>query len=276
MTLVPLTSLEDSRLDAYARLTEAQLRSKIEPEKGIFIAESFKVIERALQAGYEPISFLLEEKWIDRCETLFSLKERDIPAFVLPTEQIRELAGFTLTRGILAALRRPALPSVREVISDAQCVAVMEEISDPTNLGAIFRNAAALKIDAVLLAPTCSDPFLRRTVRVSMGSVFQVPWTRATCDATEWPESVFEALQQLGFTTIALALSEDALDIRDPMLKQAKKRALFFGGEAHGLKAATIAACDQVAKIPMAHGVDSLNVAASSAVAFWELCNKID
>lgn len=271
MPIIHLNSLEDDRLDAYVRLTEPQLRNKLEPEKGIFIAESFKVIERALRAGHEPLSFLLEEKWIERCEPMLAQIPEDVPAFVLPTDEIRRLTGFTLTRGILAAMRRPPLRDLSEVLDNAQHVAVFEGITDHTNLGAIFRNAAALNVDAVLLTPTCCDPLYRRSVRVSMGTVFQVPWTRIGTDHHDWPDPAIEQLKQRKFMTIAMALDDRALDIRDPRLVQTDKRALLFGTESDGLTEATIAACDHTAMIPMANGVDSLNVAASTAVAFWQL-----
>lgn len=271
MALVYVDSFDDARLDAYVRLTEPQLRNKLEPEKGIFIAESFKVIERALQAGHEPLSFLLEEKWIERCGPMFAELD-DIPQFVLPSDEIRKLTGFTLTRGILAAMKRPVASSVEDVVCNARRIAVLEGLTDHTNLGAIFRSAAALGVDAVLLTPTCCDPLYRRSVRVSMGAVFQVPWAWTSDNHTDWPDKGLATLSDLGFQTAAFALVEDTLDLHDEKLATCEKLALVFGTEADGLSKQTIAQCNYTVKIPMAHGVDSLNVAASSAVAFYELC----
>ena len=269
-----LEALSDARLDAYARLTEAQLRNKLEPEKGIFIAESAKVIERALQAGYEPQSFLMEEKWLEPSRALLDLVSVEVPIFVLPTEEIEKLTGFELTRGILAAMRRPDLPSVEELVANARRIAVLEGIVDHTNVGAIFRSAAAMNVDAVLVTPHCCDPLYRRAVRVSMGTVFQVPWTRIGETVADWPEKGIARLQELGFSTAAFALTEDSLELGDPCLAECDKLALVFGTEGDGLAGSTIAACDYTVKIPMREGVDSLNVAAASAVAFWELCQK--
>ncbi len=274
MPIVRLSSLGDARLDAYARLTEAQLRNRLEPEKGIFIAESLKVISRALDAGYEPCSFLMGEKWLDSSAGVLDRIDESVPVFVLPPEELKQLTGFELTRGILAAMRRPALPSVDGLLAHAKRIAVLEGIVDHTNVGAIFRSAAALDIDAVLVTPTCCDPLYRRAARVSMGTVFQVPWTRIGKTVGDWPEAGLATLRELGFATAAFALADDALSIDDARLHACERLAMVFGTEGDGLAASTIAHCDYTVKIPMAHGVDSLNVAAASAVAFWELRSR--
>lgn len=267
------TTLDDSRLDVYARLTEVQLRNKLEPEKGIFIAESSKVINRALDAGYEPLSLLVPEHRLDREAALIARIEAwSLPIFVLPAEEIEKLAGFELTRGVLCAMRRPVLLSVDQLVKDARRIAVLEDITNHTNVGAIFRSAAALGIDALLVTPACCDPLYRRAVRVSMGTVFQVPWTRIGLTENDvWPVQGLKLLNNLGFATAALALSDDSVSLDDPILKSCEKIALVLGTEGDGLSHHTIAACDYTVRIPMAHGVASLNVAAASAVAFWEL-----
>ena len=273
--IINLETIDDPQLDAYARLTEAQLRSRLEPEKGIFIAESSKVIERALDGGMQPLSFLMDQKWV---EPLRPLVERasfeqgaDLPVYVLPHDELKKLTGFELTRGALAAFRRPPLPAMEDVLAGAQRVAVLEDITNFTNVGAIFRSAAALGVDAVLVTPTCCDPLYRRCVRVSMGTVFQVPWTRIGTTKEDWPGAGLELLHRLGFKAAALALSHDSVTLDDPQLKAEEKLALVLGTEGDGLAAETIAQCDYTVLIPMQHGVDSLNVAAASAVAFWEL-----
>lgn len=274
-----LDSLDDPRLDAYARLTEAQLRSKLEPEKGIFIAESYKVIERALDGGMEPLSFLMDEKWIEPMQPLVerangrrrALGADGVPVFVLPRKELQKLTGFELTRGALAAFRRPPLPAVADVLAGARRVAVLEDITNFTNVGAAFRSAAALGIDAVLVTPSCCDPLYRRCVRVSMGTVFQVPWTRIGSTPKDWPTRGLALLKKHGFATAALALTHDSVTLDDPRLKAEEKLALVLGTEGDGLAKETIAQCDYTVLIPMQHGVDSLNVAAASAVAFWEL-----
>ncbi|WP_139651887.1 TrmH family RNA methyltransferase [Raoultibacter phocaeensis] len=271
MPIMRLSSLEDPRLDAYARLTEAQLRNRLEPEKGIFIAESIKVIERALNAGYKPRSLLMEEKWLDASAGVLGRIDPEVPIFVLPADELKRLTGFELTRGILAAMGRPKLPSVESLLADARRVAVLEGIVDHTNVGAIFRSAAALGIDAVLITPTCCDPLYRRSARVSMGTVFQVPWTRIGEVAGDWPEKGLALLRSLGFSTAAFALTDESLSIDDERLHACERLAMVFGTEGDGLAPSTIAQCDWTVRIPMAHGVDSLNVAAASAVAFWEL-----
>ena len=273
--IINLETIDDPQLDAYARLTEAQLRSRLEPEKGIFIAESSKVIERALDGGMQPLSFLMDQKWI---EPLRPLVERasaeqgvDLPVYVLPHDELKKLTGFELTRGALAAFHRPPLPAVEDVLAGARRVAVLEDITNFTNVGAIFRSAAALGVDAVLVTPTCCDPLYRRCVRVSMGTVFQVPWTRIGATKEDWPGAGLDLLHHLGFKAAALALSHDSVTLDDPQLKAEEKLALVLGTEGDGLAAETIAQCDYTVLIPMQHGVDSLNVAAASAVAFWEL-----
>ncbi|MBQ9954955.1 MAG: RNA methyltransferase [Eggerthellaceae bacterium] len=274
MPLIRIDSLEDSRLDAYARLTEAQLRNKLEPEKALFIAESGKVIERAFEGGMEPLSLLMEEKWLESMAQLIARMEAahpELPVFVAPHDELEKLTGFELTRGALGAFRRPALRDVREVLAEARLVAVLEDITNHTNVGAIFRSAAALGVDAVLVTPACYDPLYRRAVRVSMGTVFQVPWTRIGTDVRDWAAEGIPLLKSMGFTTAAMALSDDSVSLDDPALNSAEKIALVLGTEGDGLAPATIARCDYTVRIPMAHGVDSLNVAAASAVAFWQL-----
>lgn len=286
----PIASLEDERLDAYMRLTEVQLRNKLEPEKGIFIAESEKVIDRALAAGYEPLSMLVPDHklaglsvLIDRVQAAacaHASKRADdgdgkrtfeVPVFVAPAEQITQITGYELTRGVLCAMRRPQLPSVEKLLEGAHRVAVLEDITNHTNVGAIFRSAAALNVDAVLVTPGCCDPLYRRAVRVSMGTVFQVPWTRIGSEVGEWPTPGMERLRSLGFKTAALALKDDSVSLDDERLNAEDKLALVFGTEGDGLCDETIAQCDYTVKIPMSHGVDSLNVAAASAVTFWQL-----
>ena len=259
------------QLDVFARLTEGQLRSRLEPEKGIFIAESPKVIERALDAGYEPVSLLMERKHISGQGRDIIARCGDIPVYTADREVLAGLTGYQLTRGVLCAMRRPPLPSVEAVCANARRVAVLEGIVDSTNIGAIFRSAAALNMDAVLVTPTCGDPLYRRAVRVSMGTVFQVPWTRIGDQPADWPGPGLERLRELGFKTAAMALSDTAISIEEPCLIAEKKLAIVLGTEGDGLVPRTIADCDYTVRIPMSHGVDSLNVAAASAVAFWQL-----
>lgn len=272
MALVRLETLSDPRLDAYARLTEAQLRNRLEPEKGIFIGESLKVVERALAAGYRPQSFLMEESWVEASAALLARVDEAVPVFVLPASEIEQLTGFNLNRGILAAFSRPTMPCVAELLQDARRVAVLDGIVDHTNVGALFRSAAALGVDAVLVTPACCDPLYRRAVRVSMGTVFQIPWTRIGATVVDWPEKGLGLLNELGFKTAAFALSDRSIDLDDPVLGECEKLAMIFGTEGDGLATRTIEGCDFTVKIPMAGGVDSLNVAAASAVAFWQLC----
>ena len=259
------------QLDVFARLTEGQLRSRLEPEKGIFIAESPKVIERALDAGYEPVSLLMERNHISGQGRDIIARCGDIPVYTADREVLAGLTGYQLTRGVLCTMRRPPLPSVEAVCANARRVAVLEGIVDSTNIGAIFRSAAALNMDAVLVTPTCGDPLYRRAVRVSMGTVFQIPWTRIGSGVSEWPQPGIQRLRELGFKTAAMALSDTAISIEEPCLIAEKKLAIVLGTEGDGLVPRTIADCDYTVRIPMSHGVDSLNVAAASAVAFWQL-----
>ena len=269
--IMEVSDLTLPALNVFTRLTEAQLRNRLEPEKGVFIAESPKVIGRALDAGYEPVSLLMEPRHIDGQGRDIIARCEGIPVYTASREILEGLTGYALTRGVLCAMRRPPLPSVEDVCANARRVAVLEGIVDSTNVGAIFRSAAALNIDAVLVTPTCGDPLYRRAVRVSMGTVFQVPWTRIGSEPSEWPEPGLERLRKLGFQTAAMALSDDSVSIDDPRLAAEEKLAIVLGTEGDGLAERTIAECDYTVRIPMAHQVDSLNVAAASAVAFWEL-----
>lgn len=269
--IIEITDFSAPELDAFARLTEAQLRNKLEPEKGIFIAESPKVIQRALKAGYEPVSLLTERKHLGGQAKDLVAMLGDVPVYTADDDLLEGLTGYALTRGVLCAMRRRVMPTVEELCKDARRVAVLESIVDATNVGAIFRSAAALGIDAVLVTPTCCDPLYRRAARVSMGTVFQVPWTRIGETAADWPERGMERLKALGFQTAAMALSDDSVSVEDPSLRDVEKLAIILGTEGDGLSADTIADCDHVVRIPMREGVDSLNVAAASAVAFWEL-----
>ena len=269
--IIEVSDLAAPELDVFARLTEAQLRNRLEAEKGVFIAESPKVIGRALDAGYEPVSLLMERKHIDGQGQDIIARCGDIPVYTADREVLADLTGYALTRGVLCAMRRPSLPSVEELCAGARRVAVLEGIVDSTNIGAIFRSAAALRMDAVLVTPTCGDPLYRRAVRVSMGTVFQVPWTRIGGQPSDWPEPGLEQLQALGFKTAAMALSDDSVSIEDPRLAAEERLDIVLGTEGDGLAQHTIAGCDYTVRIPMSHGVDSLNVAAASAVAFWEL-----
>lgn len=283
MRFIHLDSIDDERVAAYVNLTEIQLRNRLEPSKGLFIAESPKVIDRALAAGREPISLLVEESWIDGMSGMFDVIEKrwgdDIPVYVASPEQLKRLTGYRLHRGALAAMKRWSLPSVEEVCRGARRVAVMENIVDHTNVGALMRSAAALDVDAVLVTPSCGDPLYRRAARVSMGTVFQVPWTRIGGDDKHyWPFTGMQELHDLGFTTVAMALEDDSISLAELVrrLNNAEtesdhidKLALIFGTEGDGLSHHTISRADLTVKIPMSHGVDSLNVAASSAVAFY-------
>ena len=262
--IINITDFNAPELDIYARLTEVQLLNREFPEKGIFIAESPKVIERALNAGYEPISILVEKRTIDGEAKEIIERCGEIPVFAAEFEVLKELTGFPLTRGLLCAMHRKPLLSMKEICAGAQRIAVLEDVMNPTNIGAIIRSAAALNIEAVLMTPGCSNPLYRRAIRVSMGTVFQVPWTFAD-------ENWQEELKEMGFKTAAMALCDDTLSIDDEQLAKEEKLAIVLGTEGDGLAAKTIAGCDYTVKIPMANGVDSLNVAAASAVAFWEL-----
>ncbi|MBQ8639332.1 MAG: RNA methyltransferase [Lachnospiraceae bacterium] len=269
--IIELTDFMAPELDVYARLTENQLLNRHEPHKGIFIAESPKVIERALNAGCEPLSLLLEKKHVDGQARDVIARCKDIPVFTAEFDVLTQLTGFQLTRGVLCAMRRPPLPSVEDVCAGAKRIAILENVMNPTNVGAIFRSAAALHMDAVLLTPACSNPLYRRAIRVSMGTVFQIPWTYIGKDASEWPGQGIAALRSMGFRTAAMALSDDSVSIDDPQLMAEDKLAVILGSEGDGLALHTIADCDYTVKIPMSHDVDSLNVAAASAVAFWQL-----
>lgn len=266
--IVEITSILAPELDIYARLTEPQLRNRRDESKGVFIAESPKVIEHALDAGYEPLSMLMERKRIQGAAGELIGRCGDIPVYTGDRELLSQLTGYELTRGVLCAMRRPVLSTVEEICANARRVAVLDGIVDPTNVGAIMRNAAALNFDAVLLTSTCCDPLNRRAVRVSMGTVFQIPWTRIP---DRWPEPGMEWLRNMGFKTAAMALCADSVNVDDPRLMSEEKLAVVLGTEGGGLSADTIAACDYTVCIPMSHGVDSLNVAAASAVAFWQL-----
>lgn len=266
-TIIPITDFDAPELDIYARLTENQLINRQEPEKGLFIAESPKVVERALDAGYQPVSLLLERKHIEGEAKRVIARCGGIPVYTAEFDVLTQLTGFQLTRGVLCAMRRPPLPSAEEICRGARRIAVLENVMNPTNIGAIFRSAAALNMDAVLLTPACSNPLYRRAIRVSMGTVFQVPWTFVD----SWPDGGTAMLRSLGFCTAAMALSSEAVSIDDPRLMAEEKLAIVLGTEGDGLAASTIAGCDYTVCIPMSHGVDSLNVAAASAVAFWQL-----
>ena len=263
--LIEINDITAPELDVFARLTEAQLRSRLEPEKGVFIAESPKVITTAVENGYQPLSFLMERRHAAGDAAALLARFPDVPAYTAEREVLARLTGYTLTRGVLCAMRRPQLPTVEEVCATARRIAVLENVMNPTNVGAIFRSAAALGMDAVLLTSAGSDPFYRRASRVSMGNVFLIPWTYL-------PEGDWVAqLHALGFQTAAMALRDDSLTLCDPRLAAAEKLAVVLGTEGDGLADGTIAACDYTVRIPMSRGVDSLNVAAASAVAFYQL-----
>lgn len=271
---VRLESLDDPRLDAYARLTEHQLRSRLEPERAMLVAESRNVIDVALAQGLEPLSFLVDESHLASAADLFARAPEEVPVFVLPQEQLDRLCGFKVTRGLLACFRRPAERGVAEVLDGARNVVVLEDLVDVTNVGALFRSAAALGADAVLLSPRCADPLCRRAVRVSMGTVFQVPWAHfGSWPAEQGRTDGIGLLRARGFKTAALALRDDSYSLGDERLRGIDRLAMLFGTEGDGLANSTIEACDVTVRIPMQHGVDSLNVAAATAVAFWELCH---
>ncbi|MBO5207750.1 MAG: RNA methyltransferase [Lachnospiraceae bacterium] len=269
--IIEITDFAAPELDIYARLSEAQLLNRHEPEKGLFIAESPKVVERALDAGCVPVSLLLEKKHIEGEAREVIARCGDIPVYTAEFDVLTQLTGFQLTRGVLCAMLRPKLPTVEEVCRDARRIAILENVMNPTNIGAIFRSAAALNMDAILLTPACSNPLYRRAIRVSMGTVFQIPWTFLNDDSLAWPHQGMNLLQNLGFKTAAMALSDQSVSIDDPQLMAEEKLAIILGTEGDGLAASTIADCDYTVRIPMSHGVDSLNVAAASAVAFWQL-----
>ena len=273
MNKIEITDLALPELQVYTSLNEAQLLHYYEPAPGIFIAESPKVIERALEFGCEPISLLMEQKDFDTRGKNIIAKCKNIPVYTAKIEVLEQITGYKLARGMLCAMHRPAMPSAEEVCKNARRIAVLENVVNPTNVGAIFRSAAALNMDAVLLTSACSDPLYRRSIRVSMGTVFQVPWTIFP-EKEKWPEDGMACLQKLGFKTAAMALRDDSVSIDDAGLMAEDKLAVVLGTEGDGLGGTTIADCDYTVKIPMAHGVDSLNVAAASAVAFWQLGNR--
>ena len=269
--VIEITDFSAPELDVYARLTEAQLLNRFEPAKGMFIAESPKVIHRALDAGCIPVSLLMERKDIDGSAADIIARCPEIPVYTADEDLLCNLTGYHLTRGVLCAMRRPQLPTMEEICQNARRIVVLENVQNPTNVGAIFRSAAALGMDAVLLTPGCSNPLYRRSARVSMGTVFQIPWTFTGDDISQWPHPGMDKLKELGFKTVSMALRDDSYSIDDPLLCQEEKLAILMGSEGDGLTDDTIASCDFTVKIPMYHGVDSLNVAAASAVAFWEL-----
>lgn len=270
--MIEITDFDAPELDVYARLTEAQLLNKDHPEDGLFIAESPKVISRALDGGYEPVSVLVEKKQVlEDAETIAVLgKCGNVPVYTAEFEVLTKLTGFKLTRGMLCAMKRRRLPGLQEICNGCDRIAVLENVMNPTNVGAIFRSAAALYMDAVILTGGCSNPLYRRASRVSMGTVFQIPWTFVD-NSVIWPEEGMKILRELGFKTAAMALKEDSPSIDDPELMKEDKLAVILGTEGDGLAPETIADCDYTVMIPISHGVDSLNVAAASAVAFWQL-----
>lgn len=270
--MIEITDFDAPELDVYARLTEAQLLNKDHPEDGLFIAESPKVISRALDGGYELVSVLVEKKQVlEDAETIAVLgKCGNVPVYTAEFEVLTKLTGFKLTRGMLCAMKRRRLPGLQEICNGCDRIAVLENVMNPTNVGAIFRSAAALHMDAVILTGGCSNPLYRRASRVSMGTVFQIPWTFVN-NSVIWPEEGMKILRELGFKTAAMALKEDSASIDDPELMKEDKLAVILGTEGDGLAPETIADCDYTVMIPMSHGVDSLNVAAASAVAFWQL-----
>ena len=269
--IIKIKEFDAPELDVYARLPEVQLLRYYEPQPGLFIAESPKVIERALDAGYEPVSLLMEERHIETEGSKVIPKCGDIPVYTAEFDVLTRLTGFKLTRGMLGVMRRKRLPDIRQIITEKRRIAILENVVNPTNVGAIFRSAAALGMEAVLLTAGCSDPLYRRASRVSMGTVFQVPWTMMDAKSCIWPQDAMAILKEEGFKTAAMALKEDTVRIDAPELLKEDKLAVILGTEGDGLADSTIADCDYTVKIPMMHGVDSLNVAAASAVAFWEL-----
>ena len=293
LNIIRITDFTSRELDIYARLSENELLCRHKPEEGMFIAESPNVIERAFNAGCVPVSILIEEKELEKEATRILARPEcaGIPIFTASFEVLSQLTGFQLTRGLLCAMKRPKLPSVEEICTNARRIVVLENVVNPTNVGAIFRSAAALNMDAVLLTVGCSNPLYRRASRVSMGTVFQIPWTYICPDIPKkspenlkykmtntnppkWPEDGMKQLKELGFKTAAMALSDKSVSIHNSELLKEEKLAIILGTEGDGLTDTTIADCDYTVKIPMAHGVDSLNVAAASAVAFWQLGNQ--
>ncbi len=270
--IIKIENLDDTRLDIYARLNEAQLYRYNEPADGIFVAESPNVIERALDFGCKPISMLVESKYIEGRAANVISRCGDIPIMHATADVLIGITGFNLTRGMLCAMKRPILPSMEDILRDARRIVILEDVVNPTNVGAIFRSAAALGMDGVLLTPPCSDPLYRRATRVSMGTVFQIPWTYIKNDKSSlWPQPTMDLLHDFGFKTAAMALSDNSVSVDDPTVCAEDKLAIIMGTEGDGLKDTTIKGCDYTVKIPMAPGVDSLNVAAASAVAFWQM-----
>ena len=273
-SLIEITDFSNPALDVFSRLTGAQLRNKLEPDKGIFIAESPTVIEVALNSGCTPISLLTEDRLINGAVQKIIERVGDIPIYTAKRELLAELTGFELTRGALCAMKRPALPSPEALLSGAKRIAVFEAIADATNIGALFRSAAAFDVDGVLITPTCCDPLCRRALRVSMGTVLQIPYARIGDTHEDWPSRGFDILKKAGFKTAAMALTDDSVSIDDQALLNEEKLAIILGTEGTGLKKETIAGADYTVKIPMSHGVDSLNVGAAGAVAFYRLCKR--
>lgn len=271
--IIEINDITAPELDVYARTSEVQLLRYYEPEPGLFIAESPKVIERALNAGYEPLSFLVEHKDLEAEAKQILERYPEIPVYTAEYDVLVGMTGYALARGMLCAMKRRRLPSVEGICQNTSRIAILENVVNPTNIGAIFRSAAALHMDAVLLTSGCSDPLYRRSARVSMGTIFQIPWTYFD-KKSSWPEEGMKSIQNLGFKTVAMALRDDSFSIDDPKLLAEEKLAIVLGTEGDGLASQTIADCDYTVKIPMSHGVDSLNVAAASAVAFWELGRK--
>lgn len=268
--IIEITDLTLAELQVYTSLNEAQLLHYYEPAPGIFIAESPKVIERALEFGCEPISILMEQKDLDACGKNFVKRCKNIPVYTAKLDVLEQITGYKLARGMLCAMHRPEMPEIHEILKNARRIAILENVVNPTNVGAIFRSAAALNMDAVLLTSGCSDPLYRRAIRVSMGTVFQVPWTYIETKKVTWPQGGMDLLHEYGFKTVAMALRNDSVRIDDEKLHEEEKLAIILGTEGDGLASETMADCDYTVKIPMSHGVDSLNVAAASAVAFWE------
>ncbi len=273
--MIEITNFDLPELDVYAGLSEVQLRRYYEPQPGIFLAETGTVIARALDAGYEPVSFLADRQKVRELEAFSPWRSR-VPVYVASHEVLRQLTGYELTRGLLCAMRRKHLPDPEELLAHARRVAVLENVMNPTNVGAIFRSAAALNMDAVLLTAGCADPLYRRAIRVSMGTVFQIPWTYLEGEAQEGALPGIRRLHANGFLTVSMALREDSVSICDPKFRAAEKLAVILGTEGEGLLDETIAASNDTVRIPMSHGVDSLNVAAASALAFWELGKRPD
>lgn len=271
MGIIEITDIDAPELDLYARLKDVQLYHFYEPEAGVFIAESPAIIERAIASGCEPESFLCEPKYLDKLNERIFSKVPEVPVYSAPLSVMEQITGFHLTKGVLSILKRPEENDIRELVKDKKRIVILENTQNPTNVGAMFRSAAALGIEAVLLTSDCSDPLYRRASRVSMGTVFQIPWGYLRGKEFEWPEKGMEFLHSMGFKTLAMALCDDSIPLDDPRLKQEEKLAIVMGTEGDGLTHSTIASCDYTVRIPMYAGVDSLNVAAASAVAFWEL-----